>query len=1042
MSIRGVLFLNVNFLRFKFNKVSILVVLLTKLKEGLELMFKKMLLASAVCMLVFILIMSQTAFSGITGMVSGFVKDAETKDALPGVNVLIEGTTMGGATDLDGYFFIMNIPPGNYNLKATMMGYQTTQAKIQIRVDLTTKVNFNLVPTVMDLGESVIVTADRPLIQPEVTSKRSTITSEMIENMPIRSVQDIISLQSGVIMMDKGNQIAGFETRGIDQVHVRGGRSGEIAYMVDGMYVEDAIYAGMGTSVNREAIQELTTIIGAFDAEYGEAQSAVVNIVTKEGGAKFNVVGEFNTSELTGLITDADDVRNAHQAIGSISGPIPFVKGMSFFLSGEQAYRAYSSYKFDDYTYDSTPVKDFINNPDHHLYQKIEEQIKEGIITDISSINELRDPDTMEDYYYAGDLIREYHTGAWRKAWRYRSDWDDDGHSELLFSDDTPGWQGFGYVKNWDITAKLVWRISPSIKLLIPLRFNQRLQQSYHNEWTYAMQGRNVLDDRTDQQTFIFTHQVSPKLFYEIRGSRFYKGRSYDIYGDDGHQLTPGHADEFSAAHQVFYDDPSIEVDYGPQEYPTRYKNGGFYIPINFIRLDTLADGRVRHVYRGSAEQYWARNFQQSLQLKGDLTWQTTRAHQIKFGIEYKSFGLADKLLGKEVGGIMFLEYQYPWLAHGYPSYYHLRPEELAIYLQDKMDYNNFIVNLGMRIDYANSKGSAWKDWDDPSSGVEQGKKKYQISPRIGVGHPITERATFHFNYGHFFQVPDYRDLFTNQHLDLNAPSPFFGWAHMDAQRTISYEMGVDYQFNTVWKVTFAAWAKENNGNAGSFRVSGFDADSLGGYSYGIITNNDFGSSKGVDVTIEKRFSDNYFGELQYTYSVAKANQYYSWAGYWEGQTADTRAKKEYLYRYDTPHQLTGMFGMQWLRGKGPKILGIRPLENFLMQFNVNLRSGYPYTPSVGGRALEPNTARRPMVYNVNAVFRKDFFLAGKIRAGLIARVTNLLNTKNILQVYSETGSPTIPNPGYSKTNYSTNWDKPWNWTRGRSIDFGFRFEF
>ena len=123
--------------------------------------FKKLLLASAVCILAVSLILSQSAFSGITGKVSGFVRDAETGDALPGVNIVLEGTLMGGATDLDGYFFIMNIPPGNYTIKATMMGYKTSQAKMQIRVDLTTKIDFKLIPTVMDLGESVTITADR-----------------------------------------------------------------------------------------------------------------------------------------------------------------------------------------------------------------------------------------------------------------------------------------------------------------------------------------------------------------------------------------------------------------------------------------------------------------------------------------------------------------------------------------------------------------------------------------------------------------------------------------------------------------------------------------------------------------------------------------------------------------------------------------------------------------------------------------------------------------------------------------------------------------
>lgn len=984
------------------------------------------------------LLLWSVTFSGTTGKLAGFVKDAETGTPLPGVNVILQGTTMGAATDMDGYFFIINIPPGKYSLKASMIGYQPQVVDVTIRVDLTTKVNFDLKPTVMDLGQTVTVTAERPLIEPEVTSKRATVTAEMIQNMPVRTAQDIMTMQSGVIMMESGQKIAGFETRGIDQVHVRGGRSGEIAYMVDGMYVEDAIYAGMGTSVNRVAIQELTTIIGAFDAEYGEAQSAVVNIVTKEGGNKFDIYSEFNTSKISGLISPADDVRDAHQAIGSISGPVPFIKGMSFFISGEQSFQRPYYYKFDNHTYDTTPINDILDKPDDPRYQKIVQQIKDGIITEVKNIEQLRN---NENYYYVGDVLREWHTGAWRKAWRYRADWNEDGHAEPIAWDDVAGWRSFGFNKYWDFTSKISWRISPNIKLMIPIRFNQRIQKSWASAWTFAMEGRNVLDDRTDQQTLIFTHQITPKFFYELRASRFFKGRSYLVHGIDHHRLTPGHADEFSEAYRFFYNDPTISVDFGPQEYPTGIYSNGFYVPMRFIRYDTLSDGRIRHVYDGSAEQYWNFNFQQSLQFKGDVTWQAHRAHQFKIGVEYKTFGLKNDLFGKDVGGIRFLEYQYPYLSRGYPSFYHLKPEEFAAYIQDKMDFKNFIVNIGYRLDYANSKGRAWKDWSDPKSGVVTGKRKFQFSPRIGVGHPITDRATFHFNYGHFFQVPDYRDLYTNQHLDLNAPQPFFGWANMDAQRTISYEAGVDYQISDFWAVRLAAWAKENNGNAGSFRISGFDPDSLGGYTYGIITNNDFGSSRGIDVTIEKTFSDNYFGKLEYTYSVSKMNQFYSWSGYWDAVTSETVAKKEYLSPIDAPHQLTGFFGIQFLKGGGPNLWGFKPLQNFVMQYILRLRSGYPYTPTIGGQALEPNTARRPMVYTIDAIFRKDFTLFGQIRTGLRIEVHNLFDRKNVLQVFSETGSPSNPNPGYSKTNYSTNWDLPWFWGPRRSIDIGLVFE-
>ena len=131
------------------------------------------------------------AHAGVTGKVAGFVRDNETGDPLPMANIVIEGTTRGAASDLDGYYFIINVPPGKYVLKATMMGYQTTAANITVMVDLTTTYDFNFIPTVVDLGETVIVTAERPLIQPEITHSRTTVTGEMIQNMPVNTVQEV-----------------------------------------------------------------------------------------------------------------------------------------------------------------------------------------------------------------------------------------------------------------------------------------------------------------------------------------------------------------------------------------------------------------------------------------------------------------------------------------------------------------------------------------------------------------------------------------------------------------------------------------------------------------------------------------------------------------------------------------------------------------------------------------------------------------------------------------------------------------------------------
>ncbi len=975
------------------------------------------------------------AFSGTTGKIEGVVKDKQTGEPLPGVNVIVEGTTLGAATDDNGYYFIINVPPGTYNVTARMIGYTTvTRTGVRVSVDLTTKVNFELEPTVVDLGRAIVVEAERPLIQPEVTAKRNVYSAEMITNMPVNTVQDIMTLSSGIMQMEGyQNKIPGFDTRGLDQTHVRGGRSGQIAYMIDGVYVEDAIYAGMGTQINREAIDELTVIVGAFDAEYGEAQSAVVNIVTKEGGRRLTSMLEVNSSEVAGWLgSERDDLRNAHQVIGSLSGPIPILKGLSFFLSGEQGYRRYAVLEYDKFTYDPTPLIDVLNNPNDPRYKKIQEQIEAGIITEANSIEELKTK--TNKYQFVGDVLRHWATGAWRKAWALKDDWgldhvpstndslEGDGIPELIRWDDKAGWRAYGFYTNWDITGKITWRISPSLKLLFPFSFNERRFRNYDFWNSFGEKGRHIVTDKTERQGIFLTHQVSPRLFYEIRASRFWKFRKYRVYGINDHELTPGHADLF----QEFL--PG--ADFGPQEYPQRSWHNGFRDDLVFVRYDTLPDGRIKHVYHGWTTQYWTRNYQQTWQLQGSLTWQIHRNHQIKMGFDYKRMDL------------WFLEIQHPYIANPYPEFYYTHPVEASAYIQDKMEFQSFIVNAGLRWDFADSKGRAWQRWDDPSSPIVTGKKKWQLSPRLGIGYPITDKATFHFAYGHFFQVPDYRDLYTNQTLNLNSPLPLFGWANMDAARTIQYEIGVDQQFGEDWRLSVAAWAKENNGDPGSYRITGFDPDSLGLYSYSIITNSDFGSSKGLDISLHKRLSHYYFMDIEYTWSVAKANKYYSWAGYWEGDTQETHPKREYLMPWDRTHVIDASLGFAVPENGGPQLFGIKPFQNMVYQFVVRAGSGYPYTPTVGGQRLEPNTARRPWTFTIDAVFRKDFLIGRTMRVGLLARVHNLLDRKNVLWVYPETGSPTDPGPFMSRTQTSTYYDRPHHFGPRRFIDLGLRIEF
>jgi len=169
-----------------------------------------------------VIFLPSVLLAGTVGKILGTVVDKETGKPLMGVNVVIKGTTMGAASDIDGHFYIFNIPPGLYDLEAGYIGYaKMTIKNVRISVDLTTDVNFLLERETI-VGQEVIVVAERPIIERSATNERRVVRSEDIANMPVRSATDVAALQTGVVKI--GNVL-----------HVRGGRTEEVVYYVDGV---------------------------------------------------------------------------------------------------------------------------------------------------------------------------------------------------------------------------------------------------------------------------------------------------------------------------------------------------------------------------------------------------------------------------------------------------------------------------------------------------------------------------------------------------------------------------------------------------------------------------------------------------------------------------------------------------------------------------------------------------------------------------------------------------------------------------------------
>ena len=235
-----------------------------------------------------------------------------------GANVIIEGTNFGAATNVNGEYVILNISPGKYSVKFSFIGYETTiMQDVSITVDQTTILQIKLNPQSIMVDE-VVVTARTPLIQKDVTSSISVITREEIEALPVATFTELLSLQAGV--SGSGSNL-----------HVRGGRSNEVAYMIDGTLVDDPLLGGLATNINNDAIQEMSLLSGTFNAEYGDALSGVVNIVTRDGTDKFSAKLEARTSEFG---VDRYSDLHENRVNGSISGPIVSPE-YNFFISAE-----------------------------------------------------------------------------------------------------------------------------------------------------------------------------------------------------------------------------------------------------------------------------------------------------------------------------------------------------------------------------------------------------------------------------------------------------------------------------------------------------------------------------------------------------------------------------------------------------------------------------------------------------------------------------------------------------------------------------------
>jgi hypothetical protein len=316
----------------------------------------------------------------------------------------------------------------------------------------------------------------------------------------------------------------------------------------------------------------------------------------------------------------------------------------------------------------------------------------------------------------------------------------------------------------------------------------------------------------------------------------------------------------------------------------------------------------------------------------------------------------------------------------------------------------------------------------------------------------ITSRATFTFGYGHFYQNPIYRNVYLNLpryggndelllQTDVTTPSPIIGNASILAEKLVAYEFGVKNQFSDDWAVGIVGWSKEYSNLTATERVPSFP------YSFTASRNFDYGSARGMDVTLEKRgTTDNLWLVASYTYSVAKANRADPWEGYRNTDTPETQPKREILMNFDRTHDFNLVGGYSIPDGKGPAVWGVKPFSNVRMNFIYFAQSGAPYTPIVNEVAGAPNSERMPWIHQINLSFSKTMHIAGlKYSFGLL--IDNLFDRKNVIDVYERTGRPDDPGQRArtfirNGLNSTTVYDQPGFYGPRRSIQFVTEIDF
>ena len=833
------------------------------------------------------LLFSFKVYAGTTGKLTGKVTDATTNEPLIGTNVVVVGTNLGAAADAQGNYFILNLPPGIYQVKATQIGYSaTTIQNVKVSADQTTRIDIKLGEQVIQL-QNVVVTSTRGFVQKDLTSTESKISGDQISKLPVEDVNSLVNLQAGVV-----------------EGHFRGGRAGEVKYLVDGVSVND-VYSGASTlEADVSSIQELQVLTGTFNAEYGEALSGVVNQITKIAGDKYSgslslYTGDYFTPR-SSVFPNLNKFRpqDVYNVQGNLSGPIPGIGDLlKFFLSGR------------------------LLNDNGAIYGQ-----------------RIFNPHDSSDF-------SKNDPGKW-----YVGATGDKKYVPMNGS------------KKVTLQGKLEINVGTGRGIVLNGLYQNNDYKQYDQMFRLDPDGDYTYHQKSFLGSASYTHLFSSKSFLDFLGSAFISDYKQYVFSNP---LDPGYVD-----------------------------------PQSFSQVGGAA------FYTGGTQNW---NFQHSTNTytgKIDFTSQINDNNEIKTGIEfdYHTLNYQDlqTIVDASTGFVPTLP---PFGSFDY-NVYKNHPYQLAAYFQDKIEIEYLIINVGLRYDYFQPDANVLSDpsniatLDDysppfPGQYFYKASSKSQVSPRLGISYPISDKGAVHISYGHFFQIPPFDYLYRNPNFRIpltNDVNPInqntIGNADLKPQQTVMYEIGLQQELFTDFGINVTTYYKDIRNLLG---VELFLKENSKRFAKFI--NTDYGSVTGFTISFEKRFSNGFSANLDYTFQIAKGDASDPNDAFNKAQTIPPVQANKMLVPLD------------WDRRHSLNLTAsVGELENYMISVIARLGSGLPYTPTfqTTNTGIQ-NSSNKPTFFNVDMYLTKYLKLMG-IDLSLFVKIYNLFDTANENDVYSDTG--------------------------------------